>query len=246
MLTCLKADLRRLPILIFVLLLFSLCACTAGNTDTAVENETTVSTGSEEKPHLGNLKRVPLEHGEALSTVLEGTVGELDAASQTQTEQEIAIPVEWLSQGWNGVEISESCQTNNYNLPRINFPDTSICELHNFKLFLDKFSEDANFQISATKFPLKRTRIFPEYLKEEERLILMEEVRCYDLPKNLNTFYVFPIKEQRERENLYFSHTVEDHIATVRLGKEDTGVSINFIFSWNQCWMLSEIKNYSM
>ena len=218
MLTYLKTNFRRLLLLIVLLFLFPLCACAKG----------------------------------------------VDATSrEVQPDQKATIPTRWLGYGWKdlergerwkfvisenesweGVGINENCQADNGNLPQTHFSDTSICGLHNFNLFFDRFSKDATFQISATKFPLKLTAIIPLQGPNEDTIIL---IKCLNLPKNSNTsLQLFPIKEQREHEHLRYSYTVEGSVATVDLWKEDAGVSIKFVFTWDRCWVLSEVKDYSM
>jgi hypothetical protein len=233
----LKADFWRLPSLIFLLFL-PLFACTTEYQSVADKFAPTEKTVSKEKSRLAKL--------EAATPGLEESAEGLGRASLTeQPDPKSVIPVEQL--GWNDLAISENCQADNDNLPQIDFPDPSICELQNFKLFLDRFSEDADFQISVTKFPLKRTYIFPGLVDEnglwEEQG--REKITCLNLPKNSKASLIFPIKEQRESDGYKFSYTLKDMVATVTLQIEDSGYSVLYIFNWDKCWVLSEIKDYS-
>ena len=235
---------RRLPLLFFVLLLLPLCACTAGNQDTNARNEAVRNTASEVEN--------PSESNGAVSPVTEGMAEILDTTPAVQHYQQTATTGERfnfkgyvISESWRGVDIDENCQANNNNPPKADFPDPSICELDNFKLFLDRFSEDYDFQISVTKFPLKRTGIIPPWdpdFNGDE----LTKIECLNLPNNSKTRPLFPVKEEREQEKLTFSYVLEGPVATVHLGIEDTGYLVYYIFTWDQCWMLSEIKDYSM
>jgi len=199
MLISVKSGFRRWPLLIFALLLLTLSGCIAENSDDAVKMEAVEDATGEENSFLES-------NGDILS-VSEGTTKGLDAPPLVaQTDQQTIIPTEWLSHAWKGFERSENCQADNNNLPQTNFTDSSICELQNFKLFLDRFSEDVDFQISVAKFPLKLTTIVPTYCKEIEDLIPIEEIVCFNLLKRSNKFPIFPIKEQREHERLIHSY----------------------------------------
>ena len=219
----------RMALLAFVLLLF-LYACTTEKPETFVKNETVDGAVGEEE-----------------------TVKEIDTAfSVTQLDQEANISIErfgWrgfeISESWKGFEISENCRVDNNSLTQIDFPDTSVCELGNFKLFFDSFSENNVFQLSTTKFPVKLTTIIPPWDPLWDPDSILIEIECLDLPKNSSVRPLFPTKEERDRENLYFSHTLEGSVAIVRLGIEDTGFLMEYIFIWDMCWALSEIKDFS-
>ena len=150
-------------------------------------------------------------------------------------------PAKWLGQAWNNFEICENFQACNETLPQVEFLNYSICELQNFKNFYDRFSEDTVFQISVTKFPLKLTNIIPPWEAEAGA----EEIKYLALPKNINSLQLFPIQKQREYEHLYATYTLEGSVATIHLRKEDTGVSKYYVFTWNRCWILTEIMDNS-
>ena len=239
----LKTDFRRWALLIFALLLLPFCSCIAGNPESIV-NESTVDAVIEEKS--------PLDRSGAIHTVSEESIEGLDTTPLVaQIDQQAEIPTEWLEQAWNGFERSENCQVDNNNLPQINFTNSSICELQNFQLFFDRFSEDIDFQMSVAKFPLKLTMRIPPWEwtidEYEQNGRVPEKIICLNSPKNSNTRQLFPIKKQRELglERLNYSYTLEGSIATVSLTGYGNGIAIEFIFTWNRCWILSEIKDYS-
>jgi len=253
--TYLKAGFRRLPVLIFMLLLM-LCACGAENPDVATMEEASEGKVDEGKSHLGSLdgKDIPqINNSSAPHGLEEASVGSGTTPFAVQTDQETSEPEErldWrgfvISESWKGVEISESCQTADNNLLQTGFTEPYICDLNNFQLFFDRFSEDAIFQISTTKFPLKVTTIIPPWeVVDPDQFGLLKEIKCLRLPQNSRTLPLFPIKEERERERYKFSYTLANSVATVHLGIEDTGFSREYIFTWDQCWKLSEIKDYS-
>ena len=225
-----KAAFRRLPVLIFALLL-PLCAC-----------HNRRITVIEEKSPLGSVDLTDV------------TLGSSDTTSPaTKMDHDVVIQEErlgWkgfvISESWKGVEINENCQSGDDNLPWIDFSSLSICELHNFELFFNRFSEDAAFQMSTTKFPLKLTTIIPPWeVTDPDQFGLLKEIECLNLPKSSSTRPLFPIKEEYERNQFIFTYTLEGLVATVKLQIEGTGYCVYYIFTWNRCWILSEIKDSS-
>jgi len=226
----------RWSLLIFALLLLALSGCTAENSDDAVKMEAVEDAVSEENSSLDDNRDV--------LSVSEGTTKGLDTTPLvTQTDQQVVISTNWLDENWRkNFEVDENCQADNNDLRQINFSDSSICALQNFKLFFDRFSQDANFQISVIKFPLRLIDISPDYSNGNE----IEEITCVHLPQKQKVSPLFPIREQREYVKYKFSYNVEGSVATVHLGIEDTGFSKEYIFIWDQCWVLSEIRDYSI
>jgi hypothetical protein len=158
-----EADFLRLA-LIFLLLLLPLCACAAGNQNVATMNEAVGEVVNDGKSHFESLGATPLKSSRATHSVLEEPIERLEAPSlATQPVQQTEISVEWLRQAWECFETKENFLAENNNRSQINFPEPFICELHNFKSFFARFSEDIDFQISATRFPLKLTIRIPPW-----------------------------------------------------------------------------------
>ena len=230
------------PVLIFTfLLLFN--ACTSENLD--VVTEVAASEGAVDD--VVSEERSPLESSDSVPHGLEETAELLVASSLVaQPEKQVIVSEEWLGATW-GFEQNENCLADN-NLLKFNFPDFSICDLQNFKFFFERFSEDYDFQISVTKFPLKRTDIFSELVVKDGALkeIKIEKITCFNLPQKSSALQLFPVKEQREFGRFKFSYTLEGVVAKVKLQIEDTGYCVFYIFTWDRCWMLSEIEDSSM
>ena len=133
-----------------------------------------------------------------------GTILMVAPPLMAQPDQVPILP-EWLGYSRTGCELSDLPSAGNKSLTPATFPDFSICELNNFALFFDRFSEDVDFQILATKFPLKITIMIPPwdlpvYHTDEDEL--QEETKYLNWPQNSCTLQLFPIEKQREREHL--------------------------------------------
>ena len=87
-----KAAFWRLPVLIFILLLFSFWACTAGNPDVAIEIATSgdaiEGTVGEENSSLSNNEAIPSVSEETVEVSSIGTVPAVQSGQTVQTEKE--------------------------------------------------------------------------------------------------------------------------------------------------------------
>ena len=107
MATYLKAGFGQLPMLIFILLLFSLCACTAGNSDVVKEvaiNEKAVGEAISEESSLGSLEIIASESGEVDHLITEEGMAEVvddiylaaEAAARAAAQAAAKIPKLWI------------------------------------------------------------------------------------------------------------------------------------------------------
>ncbi len=114
------------------------------------------------------------------------------------------------------------------------------CLKDNFDLFFAFFSEDPSYQQSSTYFSIKYTHNKNGGVEAD----IETSIQYLRKPQRPDV-YIFPNKVQRRNDRLRYdfknSFIEEGHQIIVNLQLEDAGYNLQFIFTWEGCWHLSEI-----
>ncbi len=171
-------------------------------------------------------------------------------AEQPRVDTKEKVEESWLADAWNKFTIVPEPK-DGQRQPK-EFSRSIKCAVENFDLFFNLFSEDRDFQLSATPLPLKLSVYSPKYNVTQEELDAREDIVDEILYLDITDLYTskasfFPNRIQRVNDNLFFSilHNFIDKTAVVKIFQQDTGVYIKFIFHWDGCWFLSEIESWS-
>lgn len=105
----------------------------------------------------------------------------------------------------------------------LNF-STKNCAILKFSDFLDKFSNNVNFQKKFTIFPLKKQVLDLNAEPEPTPILLI-------ITRNKAKFPLMPLKQERQNKllNLHVNEEVDNYVR-VTLSKDDTDYKVHYFF----------------
>jgi hypothetical protein len=116
--------------------------------------------------------------------------------------------------------------------------EIAVCRADNFTAFLERFSDDPDFQKRSTASPL-RQRVVEDALPEPklvEKTVELSQLR----------FPIFPGSARIKAESLQMQLTPDGRGMKVRLSKPDTDYRIEYFFEHRECWQLVRLQDSSL
>ena len=115
----------------------------------------------------------------------------------------------------------------------------TLCPSKEFTKFLVAFSESLSVQEQFTNVPLKKIITINAEPEPKQEAMLIEKKKM--------VFPVMPDKKSLEENGLRLQVLDNtDEVATLKLEKPDTDYQVIYVFKFNSCWFLDEVKDYSL
>ena len=117
--------------------------------------------------------------------------------------------------------------------------ESILCDEGNFESFFNKFKSELAVQEKATMFPLQKMTVdagaFPEPKSIET---LLEESQV--------VFPIYPSQNTLEERKLRVKISTNKNRAKVILQKPDTDYLVYYFFTFEECWSLTRIEDWSL
>jgi hypothetical protein len=117
--------------------------------------------------------------------------------------------------------------------------DVTLCPSKDFPEFLSAFSDSSSIQEKFTNFPLRKLITVDAEPEPKQEVTYLE--------RQGTKFPILQVKKDREANGLELQIVNEAGVdATVKLEKPDTDYQILYVFKFDSCWFLDEVKDYSL
>ena len=116
--------------------------------------------------------------------------------------------------------------------------DAALCRVENFQAFLDRFSDDVEYQKQHTAPQLQTVQVDNSGREPTpvEKLVARADLK----------FPVFPGSAQRKQDGLEMKVQPAKRGTKVTLSKPDTDYLIEYTFEPHECWQLVRKENASL